>query len=50
MRISWVAFLTMGFGNGDEPNGIKNWLIVEGVIGLFLMAYFTISVSRRTSR
>ena len=51
-RTSWVSFLTMSLGiNTDAiPTRQHMWLIAEGIIGLFLMAYFTIAVARRTIR
>ena len=51
-RTSWVSFLTMSLGVDADiiPSGQQIWLIAEGVLGLFLMAYFTISVARRTMK
>jgi len=52
---SFIAFLTLGFGlNGEVyvyyPDWVKLILAMEGFIGLFLMAYFTVSVSKKVLR
>jgi TPR repeat protein len=50
LSTSWVAFLTVGLGVG-EHEGLRSMIfIIEGFIGMFFMAYFTVSVARRTLR
>ena len=48
---SMITFLTIGYGD-VEPESVCGSLIsgIEGFLGLFLMAYFTIAFSRKVLR
>jgi hypothetical protein len=47
---SFISFMTLGLGLTDPLIWQQNYVIVEGFIGMFLIAYFTVSVARRTLR
>lgn len=48
---SMITFLTIGYGDLKPESGCMKILAgVEGFIGLFLIAYFTIAFSRKVLR
>ena len=48
---SMITFLTIGYGDIKPDTGCMKMLAgVEGFIGLFLIAYFTIAFSRKVLR
>ena len=48
---SVVTFLTIGYGD-VQPGNVKGIILsgIEGFLGLFLMAYFTIAFARKVLR
>ncbi len=51
LYLSGITFLTIGFSDMYPTEAIPRLLVViEGFMGLFLMAYLTISFTRKTLR
>ncbi len=50
MYHSAITFLTIGYGDIYPMGSLRLWSSIEGFLGLFLMAYFTISFARKVLR
>jgi len=50
MYHSAITFLTIGYGDIFPQGSLRLWSSIEGFLGLFLMAYFTISFARKVLR
>jgi len=50
MYHSAITFLTIGYGDFYPTGVLRFWSSVEGFLGLFLMAYFTVSFVRKVLR
>ncbi len=51
LYFSGITFLTIGYGDVHPSNSMMKLLApVEGIIGIVMMSYFTVSIVRRTVR